>query len=240
MGEERIINFDGLGEVNFKKSKRARRLTIRVKTEKDVNVTIPFHVSYRQAESFVREKIPWILKTRENLKERAGEITVFHELSEFSTRNHILQIERIEGEKILRKIREGKILVSVPFTQVITAPDVQAKIRLAILETWRKEAKAILPGRIDELAKNHGFQYRSLSIKNMKTRWGSCTGQNGINLNLHLVRLPDHLCDYIILHELVHTIHKNHGKYFWATLDKHCGDARGKAQELKRFRLEIW
>jgi len=197
MGEERIINFDGLGEVNFKKSKRARRLTIRVKTEKDVNVTIPFHVSYRQAESFVREKI-------------------------------------------LRKIREGKILVSVPFTQVITAPDVQAKIRLAILETWRKEAKAILPGRIDELAKNHGFQYRSLSIKNMKTRWGSCTGQNGINLNLHLVRLPDHLCDYIILHELVHTIHKNHGKYFWATLDKHCGDARGKAQELKRFRLEIW
>jgi predicted metal-dependent hydrolase len=240
MDGERIIYFEGLGDVLFKKSKRAKRLTIRIKSPNDIRVTIPFYLSFKQADSFVLEKSAWIKKTKENLTESAGQRTVFHELSEFSTLTHILQIERIEGEVVKRKIGEGKILVSVPFTHEVTSRQVQEKIRNAILEAWRKEAKTILPDRIDQLAKQHGFHYRSLSIKNMKTRWGSCTGRDGINLNLHLIRLPDHLSNYIILHELVHTVHKNHGKYFWASLDKLCGDAKGMAKELKNYRLDIW
>ncbi len=240
MEVERIIFFDGVGDVLFKKNYRSRRLTIRVKTIDDIKVTIPAHITYGQAEAFVREKVLWIKKTQENLTKRAGEPTVFHELSEFSTIHHELKIERVEGEKIHRKISDGKILISVPFTQEIKSKVVQEKIRTAILEAWRKEAKSILPVRINALAKQYGFQYRNLNIKNMKTRWGSCTGHNGINLNLHLVRLPNHLCDYIILHELVHTVHKNHGTSFWENLDKVCGDAKGKARELKKYRLDIW
>jgi len=240
MEGERIIFFEGLGEILFIKSKRARRLTIRVKSADDVRVTIPWHISYKQAEAFVREKEVWIKGTQEKITEKAGVRTIFNELTEFSTLHHELRIERIEGEKVQRKISNGKILVSVPFTHEIASKPVQEKIQTAILEAWRKEAKAILPGRIQLLSKQYGFQYRSLSIKNMKSRWGSCTGRNGINLNLHLVRLPEHLSDYIILHELVHTIHKNHGKYFWESLDKLVGDAKGKARELKSFRLEIW
>jgi len=240
MEVERIIFFDGIGDVIFKKNKRARRLTIRIKNPKDIKVTIPAHISYKQAEDFVKEKSSWIKQTQVKIFDRSGELTVFHELSEFSTVSHALKIERIEGDKILRKIGKDVILVSVPFTQEISSSSVQEKIRAAILEAWRKEAKSILPGRIDELAKTFGFQYRGLSIKNMKSRWGSCSGHNGINLNLHLVRLPEHLCNYIILHELVHTVHKNHGKYFWATLDKLCGDAKGLARELKNYRLDIW
>jgi predicted metal-dependent hydrolase len=240
MEVERIIFFDGLGEVFFKKSKRAKRLTIRVNTANDIKVTIPAFISYNRAIEFVKEKAAWIRSTKEKLAERTGDITIFNELTEFSTLHHDLHIERIEGEVVKRKIGSGKILVSVPFTQEMTSKAVQGKIRTAILEAWRKEAKAILPGRIDELAKRNGFQYRSLNIKNMKTRWGSCTGHNGINLNLHLVRLPEHLSDYIILHELVHTIHKNHSKFFWESLEKYCKDSKAKARELKNFRLEIW
>ena len=240
MEVERIKFFNGLGEVIFKRSKKAKRLIIRVKTAEKVNVSIPAFISYSQAESFVLEKTPWIIQIKEQLREKAGERKIYNELSEFSTLHHVLQIERIEGEIIKRKISKGKILVSVPFTQEITSKIVQEKIRIAILETWKKEAKEILPGRIDKLAKQYGFQFRSLSIKNMNTRWGSCTGHNGINLSLHLVRLPDYLCDYIILHELVHTVHKNHGKYFWESLDKLCGNAKEKARELKKFHLENW
>ncbi len=240
MDSERIIFFDGIGDVFFKKNKRAKRLTIRVKTTHEVKVTIPFHISYFQAESFVREKAPWINKIRNKIIENSGQQTQFHELTEFSTRNHVLRIERIEGDRIHKKIGNGKILVSVPFSCKIDSAAAQEKIRSAILETWRKEAKDILPARLEKLAKHHKFVYRSVSIKNMKSRWGSCTGRNGINLNLHLVRLPEHLCDYIILHELVHTIHKHHGKSFWNSLDELCGDAKGIAKELKNFRLDIW
>jgi predicted metal-dependent hydrolase len=240
MEVERKIFFDVLGDVLFKKSKKAKRLTIRVKTADDVKVTVPAFISYKRAIEFVKEKASWIRNTKEKLAERTGDITIFNELTEFSTIHHDLHIERIEGEVVKRKIGSGKILVSVPFTQEVTSKAVQGKIRNAILEAWRKEAKAILPGRIHELAKRNGFQYRSLNIKNMKTRWGSCTGHNGINLNLHLVRLPEHLSDYIILHELVHTIHKNHSRFFWESLEKYCKDSKAKARELKNYRLELW
>ena len=240
MEVERIIFFDAIGEIVYKKSKRAKRLTIRIKSPTDLKVSIPIYVSYKQAEAFVFEKSSWIRQTIEKLKVRTGELTVFHELSEFSTLHHDLRIERIDGEKVKRKIGNGMILVSVPFTQEVRSKVIQEKIRAAILEAWRKEAKAILPDRVNLFAKKYGFQYRSLNIKNMKTRWGSCTSHNGINLNLHLIRLPEHLCDYIILHELVHTIHKNHGKYFWVSLNELCENAKGKASELRNYRLEIW
>ncbi len=240
MDVERILFFDGLGDITFKKSRRAKRLTIRVKSADEVIVTIPWLVNFGKAESFVIEKALWIKSTMLKIAERAGEITQFNELTEFSTSKYELKIERIEGEKIIRKIGNGKILVSIPFTLEVSSKPVQIIIRGAILEAWRKEAKEFLPSRVDYLANQYGFRYNSLSIKNMKSRWGSCTGRNKINLNLHLIRLPQHLSDYIILHELVHTIHKNHGKYFWESLDKLCGDSKAKAKELTKYQLEIW
>jgi predicted metal-dependent hydrolase len=63
---------------------------------------------------------------------------------------------------------------------------------------------------------------------------------NNINLSLHLMRLPEALCDYVILHELAHTVEKNHGPRFWALLDKISGDARGLDNQLKNFKIAIF
>jgi predicted metal-dependent hydrolase len=89
----------------------------------------------------------------------------------------------------------------------------------------RPAARKRLVDRLDYLALKHGFQYNRVFIRNQKTRWGSCSGKNNINLNVNLVRLPDELMDYTILHELVHTRVKNHGKRFWAQLERLLGDA---------------
>jgi len=72
----------------------------------------------------------------------------------------------------------------------------------------RKEAKDYLPQRTELLAAAHGFKYSGVTVKNISSRWGSCSSTNHINLNIHLVRLPEHLSDYVILHELTHTVHK--------------------------------
>ena len=83
----------------------------------------------------------------------------------------------------------------------------------------RHVAKEILVQRLDELSWIHGYRYNRVNIRNQKTRWGSCSAKNNISLNIKLKRLPKHLMDYIILHELVHTRIKNHGRRFYAELD---------------------
>ena len=76
-------------------------------------------------------------------------------------------------------------------------------------------------------------------VKNIKTRWGSCSSLNNINLNLHLMRLPDHLIDYVILHELAHTKEKNHGKSFWNLVDSLVMDLKEMKKELKTYSIDF-
>jgi len=98
-------------------------------------------------------------------------------------------------------------------------------------------ARQHLIDRLNFLSKKHGFNYSRVFIKNQKTRWGSCTGKNNINLNINLIRLPHELIDYTILHELVHTRVKNHGRPFWDQMDKLLGDAKKLDKKLSEYRI---
>jgi len=98
----------------------------------------------------------------------------------------------------------------------------------------RAKAREILKKRLAELAVEHGFEYNKVFVKNQKTRRGSCSESNNINLNVNILSLTDELQDYVLLHELLHTRIKNHSKKYWAELDKYVG---GKAKTLdKRLR----
>ena len=94
--------------------------------------------------------------------------------------------------------------------------------------------------RVRELASKHNFIYNDVSVKSTKTRWGSCSLYNNLNFNIHLMRLPDFLIDYVILHELVHTAERNHGKNFWTLLNYLTGDAEKLDKEVKKFKIRIY
>ncbi len=96
-------------------------------------------------------------------------------------------------------------------------------------------AREKLIKRLDLLAKKYGFTYNRVSIRNQKTRWGSCSVKNNISLNMKLVRLPEELMDYVILHELAHTRVKNHSSLFWKEMDKLVGDGRRLRRRLKNY-----
>ena len=117
-----------------------------------------------------------------------------------------------------------------------TALKGQPRLTAADVERMRHDAKAQLPRRVDELAHMHGFHYEGLTIRSSKTRWGSCTGRNTISLSLYLMQVPEHLQDYVILHELCHTVHHNHSPRFWALMDKVTdGKAHALRAELHQY-----
>lgn len=101
----------------------------------------------------------------------------------------------------------------------------------------RKQAKAYLPGRLAELAAQHGFSYNQVRIKHNVSNWGSCSVKKNINLNLNLMRLPEELRDYVMLHELCHLKYMNHGKEFHALLESVCPNHKSLRTKLREYKL---
>ena len=101
----------------------------------------------------------------------------------------------------------------------------------AQIEALRREAKRVLPAMVERLAQQHGFRYGRVTIRATRSKWGCCTSQNNLSLSLFLMTLPIHLQEFVVLHELCHTVHHNHSAEFHALLDKVTG---GREAELNR------
>ncbi len=100
-------------------------------------------------------------------------------------------------------------------------------------------AKKKLISRLEQLAVQHSFTYHRVTVRNQKTRWGSCSDKNNISLNIKLVLLPEELADYVILHELAHTRIHDHSKRFWGELDKYAGNGKMMAKRLRKYGLRL-
>lgn len=108
-----------------------------------------------------------------------------------------------------------------------------------LINTWRKEAKEILPPRLKALADMFGLTYNRVCIKHNSSNWGSCSRKKNINLNLNIVRLPKELQDYIMLHELCHLKFMNHGEKFHLLLEKLCLEAIGPDYNSRFLEKEL-
>jgi len=233
-------NIQGIGEVNFRKSQKARRISIKINSGGLLEVIVPALASYVQAEKFVYEKKKWIIKNREKYVRSNIQNTYFLPTSKYKTRWHHLNLIPSSDDRILIKIHSVKIQITYP-RHINTQDDrIQDAIKYGIVETLRIEARQYLPGRLKMLAEKTGFTYNRVFLKNLKTLWGSCSSVNNINLNIHLMRLPSHLSDYVMIHELVHTVHKNHGAVFWKTVDQLLGNNGKKlAREMKNYNIAL-
>ena len=227
-------------EIKLKKSFKAKNISIKIKPFEGILVTVPMLVSFKLAEDFVKTKIKWINKNLNKVQKQEQSYTFFSANSSFKTRSHLVNITSTELSKNTVHIENTNVKVLISKKLSISSEENQLYIRNIILEIWRKEAKEYLPKRVKALAIDHNFNYQKLTIKNTKSRWGSCSFDNNINLSLHLMRISNELIDYVILHELVHTKVKNHSSKFWETLEKHCPNSKILDKELKKYSLRIF
>ena len=219
-----------LGPVELVRSSRARRLSIRVRASGEVRMSLPRGVSEAEALRFLDEKRQWVERVRERLESRNPPQTLG---MPFSTREHVLRLRPDACEELSFRIVRDEIVVRYPSAMRYDEPDVQSLIRRAVEEAWRIEAKAYLPERVAELCRTLGFRCGRVTVRNSRSRWGSCSVADDISLSLHLMKLPDRLIDYVIVHELCHTVHRNHGPRFHALLDRMTGG------EHMRLRAEL-
>ncbi len=224
----KVVQHPVLGEITVNPSVRARRLSISVRPGGEVRLTVPRRMSAQEALRFLEEKMDWVLRARARMAERCRPQLI---VPPYATRNHHLWLEPVAGTEIRVRVSGERIEVRYPSELMTDNDRVQEAIRRGIEEAWRIEAKAYLPGRVAELSRQTGLRCGRVTIRNARTRWGSCSVNNDISLSLHLMKLPDPLIDYIILHELCHTRHKNHGPRFHALLDKLC---QGRHLVLRR------
>ncbi|WP_372641753.1 M48 family metallopeptidase [Ancylomarina sp.] len=232
---EKIIKLDGLGEVTLKKDSRFKRLSLRMAPNKGIWLNVPPQFDWQTAIDFAQSHKDWIAKQRLKIQAKENENFFFDSDTVFKTKYHELKMNPSQDNRVRASVKKGMIEIYYPENFDLKTEGFQDFIKKMIIETLRKEAKHVLPKRLDELAQSFDFKFNKVSIRNASTRWGSCSGDNNISLNLHLMRLPEHLIDMVLLHELCHTIEKNHSKSFWDLLDKVCDNVPAKRKEMKAY-----
>lgn len=237
--KEKVIEIENI-PLTFYKSKKAKRVSISIKPFVGVRVSVPRLTPFFLAEKFVHSRIDWIKQNLPKAEAIEKQQTIFNEESDFKTKSHELVISKHDSDEFKLSVRSNKIIVQCPKKMDLSHDNIQQIIRKGIERALRKEAKEYLPSRLKELAEEHDLSYNKVAIKNTKTRWGSCSHQNNINLNLHLMRLPNHLIDYVLLHELAHTKVKNHSRMFWDFLESICPNSKLLDREMKQYNTKIY
>ncbi len=239
---EKNLHVAGLGDVRLVRKVRSRRLRIAVKSSGEIVVSIPWVLSFSNGEAFLKEKMDWVVKTRLRLEKQRPARVPLQPGELFSTRGlkYLVLPAKTERVKIRFKPEGQTVVIGYPETESLQNLEILHKIKLSAEGVLRYEAKRYLPGRTRELANLLGYSFKAVTIKNNKTNWGSCSSLKNINLNLHLMRLPDRVIDYIIVHELVHTKIPNHGPSFKERLLKHFTDGPELDKTIKKLRPDLF
>ena len=227
-------------DITFLTKNTSKSIRISISEVKGVRVSVPLFVSFNSAKIFVISKINWVKKHVTKINQLKSEKIIFKPGFIYKTKLSVLEFKIASNDKIKSKYKNNIVEILIPENNVIKSSSCQLIIRNEIEKVLRKDGKIYLPKRVKYFAEKFDFHYKKVTIKNAKTRWGSCSSVNNINLNLHLMRLPDKLIDYVILHELVHTKIKNHQKEFWDLLNIISGDAKALDKELKKHHIHTY
>jgi predicted metal-dependent hydrolase len=222
---------DGIGDITVYKRHGTRSIRLSVGHAGEIKVSMPTWVPYRTGIAYVQSKRQWLEK---QLVDRRP---VHLQHGERIGRNHRLEFEAapIETPRT-RLLKSGIIKVQYPNSGAPADPTVQTLAEKACIRALRQEAEEVLPSRIHFLADLHDLDFKSVSVRQLKGRWGSCDQRRHITLNLFIMQLPEHLADYVLLHELAHTKHLDHSTAFWSLLTQLDEQAKTHRRELRAFR----
>jgi predicted metal-dependent hydrolase len=212
-------------EIVFARSGRARRYRLTLRKDGMAVATIPNRGSRREAERFVEQHRDWLERARERQRRRPRAADTWMLGSQILWRGEMTEIRDAATE------RPRACLAA----DVFRIPRTEGDLRAALQAQFYKRARTELPARAWELAAEIGAGLKHVTVRNQRSRWGSCSARGSVSLNWRLIQMPDRVRDYVIYHELIHLRNEmNHSARFWARVEEVCPGWREAEGWIKR------
>ena len=223
------FQLDELGAIKVYKRRGSTSLRLSVTSTGIIRVTIPSWAAYSAGVAFARTRKSWILKQLPIGKALLVE-------GQMIGKAHRLHFAAADINRVSSRLRQTEIIVTHPAAMASTNSRVQSAAQQASIRALRAQAEQLLPQRLATLAAQHDFSYKSVSVRQLKSRWGSCDQHKNIVLNIYLMQLPWQFIDYVLLHELTHTIVMQHGPKFWAAMERVVPDLAERRKSIRTYR----
>ena len=229
---KRVFEDKDFGKIIVGSRSNARNLSLSVRSD-GLHVTVPPYTKFSTILEAVEKYRSQLLPSFERVKPQG--IT-----PDFRIAAECFRLSLQQGKRKNFTLHYGEDEVTLyypPFTD-FSSKAVQTTIRNGITRAMKHNAALMLPPVLEMFAQRHQLTYKKVKINGARRRWGSCTAARSINLSCYLMLLPPHLSDYVLLHELAHTVEMNHGPRFWRLLDSFTDNkALALRKELRNYRL---
>ena len=217
VGEHRV-------QVDFVRHPRARCYRLMLRRNGTARVTVPHRGTLTEAKSFLEKNLAWLSHRLQKAAEQPAALRAYGDGLPVWFR----------GEAVTLHVDQATRSAKLGGFQFGLRPhgrSLAVQVETALWNLARRE----LPPLVAHQAALHGFTVQSISVRNQRTRWGSCSPRAGISLNWRLVQTPEFVRDYIILHELAHLRHLNHSKRYWAEVKRICPEYELAEAWLRQF-----
>jgi len=213
------------GGIVFERSHRALNYRLTLRRDGTAVAVIPARGSEREALRFVEQHRDWLerARARQRQRPRAAEV--------WTVGTHLLWRGQMTEVRIAAIGERPQVCLAA---DVFRVPQIEGDLRPTLEAHFARRAKVELPARAWELAAVTGVEVKQVTVRNQRSRWGSCSANGTISLNWRLVQTPDFVRDYIIYHELMHLREMNHSERFWARVEEVCPEWRGAETWIKR------
>jgi hypothetical protein len=227
--------------VVFERSARARNYRLTLRRDGTAVAVIPARGSVREAQRFVEQHRDWLDRARARQAKRPRSAEVWAIGTRVMWRGELAEIrvallrQGFEGQAtaLLARPQETRPQVCLA-ADVFRVPALEGDLRPTLEAHFARRGKIELPARAWELSAVTGVEVKQVTVRNQRSRWGSCSANGTISLNWRLVQTPETVRDYIIYHELMHLREMNHSARFWARVEEVCPGWRDAEHWIKR------
>lgn len=208
-------------------------ISIRISANNGVVVRAPFWMTKKMIDGFVQEKSSWIQKNLKKIKQtKIIKEYINGEKHLYFGKEYPLEV--VSSSEVGRSrvgILNGKIKVEL--SKILPEEKHPEKIKEALLHWYLERGIEVITERVNHFSNNIGVNYQKIDLKKVSSIWGSCSPTNKLCFNRKLIMAPNAIVDYVIIHEVSHIVHRNHGREFWNLVHKYDNEYKTHRKWLK-------